>query len=256
LYIRVAKHDRKILKGAHLISRTMLDSYFNENTAIDDAKNELDIYLMSNSQLIPTLSEGSNERNSKKIRAAFSTRREQRRNEKSNETMIRAVRQKAKRFQPNARNQSTSSHCVCEKLRKTSRRINTKYLLLANVLKTRHLGLNEAAAGTAVKLKARRDRENLDENETAYGHNNRSSLLARNRGAQQGRRFMSHRAMNEQGRAAGKQIKLIYLNGIFNWNRSRAFIDYLENETIDKSEMCKNVRKSVNRIFKSKQMLF
>lgn len=53
-----------------------------------------------------------------------------------------------------------------------------------------------------------------------------------------------------------QQIKLIYLSAMFPWNRARAFIDYLENDSIDKQDMCKNVKRSVSEIYRSSEMLF
>jgi hypothetical protein len=137
LYIRIAKKDRKFLKGGKLVAN--LEEYLTESgyhsnqneEEVDDlgeetettnahSSSELDIYLMSRSQLMLNHYDRQS---------------------------TRELAKKRLRFAPNVNVNNTSGvkHCVCEKLRKTSRRINTKYLLLVNVLKTRALGVVDSS---------------------------------------------------------------------------------------------------------------
>lgn len=136
LYVRIAKKDRKFIKGGRWLSNN-LDSFLTESgqhhhssgAVFDDdedeqttttiADHELDIYLMSHAHL------GLNHESVG--RPAGSSK------SSSNRHRLRL------RFVNNSTTLPTPRHCVCEKLRKTSRRINTKYLLIANVLRTRAL---------------------------------------------------------------------------------------------------------------------
>ena len=115
LYVRIAKRDRKFLKGGRLIAN-LGSTFFAENRQMSsyeeeeesENENDLDIYLMSQAML--KLSEELND--ARKIR--------------SENVSI-------------SKGNNNPDHCVCDKLKRTSRRINTKYLLLANVLRTRSL---------------------------------------------------------------------------------------------------------------------
>lgn len=139
LYIRIAKKDRKFLKGGKLVAN--LEEYLTESgyhsnqneEEVDDlgeetetnvhSSSELDIYLMSRSQLMLNHYDRQSTRELAKKR-------------------LRNV---------NATNTAGVKHCVCEKLRKTSRRINTKYLLLVNVLKTRALGVVDSSSNGSLR---------------------------------------------------------------------------------------------------------
>lgn len=220
LYIRVTKRDRKVLKGGFrfLPNDEALRSYFNENTAVEaHSADEMDIYLMSNVHLWSALNEMPH-KNSKKIRNVLNDQNRRVGSGRGSRRPAHPLRRLA-RFQSN--NSSSSNHCVCDKLRNTPRRANSKYLILANVLRSRTLHLSHNRT-RMLKYKMRRNQHDLD----------------------------VPRHQQQQ------HIKLIYLTGIFNWNRSRAFIDYLENDSVDKKDMCRNIKKSVRQIYKAKRMLF
>lgn len=141
LYIRIAKKDRKFLKGGKLVAN--LEEYLTESgyhsnqneeevdelgeeteTTNAHSSSELDIYLMSRSQLMLNHYDRQSTRELAKKRLRFAPN---------------------VNVNVNVNNTSGVKHCVCEKLRKTSRRINTKYLLLVNVLKTRALGVVDSS---------------------------------------------------------------------------------------------------------------
>lgn len=45
-----------------------------------------------------------------------------------------------------------------------------------------------------------------------------------------------------------RKFRLVYVTGVFAWNRVRPFVDWLENRDIDKSGMCQDVSKTVREI--------
>lgn len=144
LYVRIAKKDRKFIKGGRMMANN-LESFFTESgghyhssqqadeedESSSVAEHELDIYLMSHGQL------ALNHDGTKSGRYGGG-----------------GGSRKRLRFANATTNGVTARHCVCEKLRKTSRRINTKYLLFANVLRTKALGEGEQI-GPGGELKRR-----------------------------------------------------------------------------------------------------
>lgn len=277
LYVRIAKKDRKFIKGARLMANN-LDSILTESGAssqqqqqqmqtMEDeeesstvADHELDIYLMSrahlslNHELLTAKSNLNHNRlSSSRKRLRF-----------------------AGNYSSSSSPASVARHCVCEKLRKTSRRINTKYLLLANVLRTRAL-VEGDSLGASADLKHRRYKYRRDKL-TRHSPNRFKNKLKINLLFKQKKErriwsmFIFSKHLNRfslrdgwkrgvpssssSGVGGQRQIKLIYLNAMFPWNRARAFIEYLENDSIDKRDMCKNVKRSVSEIYRARDMLF
>jgi hypothetical protein len=54
----------------------------------------------------------------------------------------------------------------------------------------------------------------------------------------------------------GKMEKVVYLSHLVKWNKARPFIDYLEDDTISKSDICSNIKKTVVEINKAHERLF
>lgn len=249
LYVRIAKKDRKFIKGARLMANN-LDSFLTESgssssSQMEDeeggegatssmADHELDIYLMSRAHLSLTNHEAA-AKLSGSARSSGGAKQQQKQ-------QLRLLR-----FVNNINNVTSTGgrHCVCEKLRKTSRRINTKFLLLANVLRTRAL-VEGDSLGAGADLKRRRYKYRRDKHLSSP---NRFSLRD---GWKRGVPSSSQAATS----SSPPQLKLIYLNAMFPWHRARAFIDYLENDAIDKRDMCKNVKRSVSEIYRVRDTLF
>lgn len=162
LYVRIAKRDRKFLKGMRLVAN--MGSFFMENKHqtmeepdVDSNEHDLDIYLMSQAMLGGLLINNNNNND--------------------NYMMARKIRLRSSMMNgsvvmnQNQNNRQQQGHCVCDKLRRTSRRINTKYLLFANVLRTKAL-VDGGGVGQSVmrhRLRVRHHNNNVSAmNERIY----------------------------------------------------------------------------------------
>ena len=113
----------------------------------------------------------------------------------------------------------TLEHCGCEMLHNDKSSVQhrgAKYLILANVL---------------------RIKRNL-----LLLHSQRNDFVE----------IVNERAT---GRISAK-IRLVHVTGIFKWNKVRAFVDYLENFSIDKQSMCTNIKQTVYEINQAQAMYF
>jgi hypothetical protein len=62
--------------------------------------------------------------------------------------------------------------------------------------------------------------------------------------------------VNERASGRISKIRLVHVTGIFKWNKVRAFVDYLENFSIDKQSMCTNIKQTVYEINQAQAMYF
>lgn len=118
-----------------------------------------------------------------------------------------------------------SSQCKCDKLKKNLRP-KTRYLIFGKVLKFRKINLKPVD-----RLRLARHRR-ASFNETLP---------------------IKRRHMRQQQQQ--KLVKLVYLNGVYAWNSARAFVDYIEDDTIDKKMMCNDVDATANEINRVRQLL-
>ena len=117
-------------------------------------------------------------------------------------------------------------HCTCEKLRKNLRKSNMKYFITASLLKTKNLILN-------------------------FNNEKNQSWKHKRQGG-------NDTIINEKKKLAknNQQTKLVYMTSVVQWNKARALIDYLEDDSIDKTNMCKNVKTTVREINRAQKRLF
>ena len=53
-----------------------------------------------------------------------------------------------------------------------------------------------------------------------------------------------------------QETGLIYLTSITQWNKARGLIDYLEDDSIEKTNMCEDIRATVREINRAQKKLF
>ena len=117
------------------------------------------------------------------------------------------------------RSMSVQNQCKCDKL-KYNLKPKMKYLLFGNVLRIKRANLKPAD-------------NNLNTNENRRQHKRR------------------HNSKNKQQRF----VKLIYLNGVYSWHSAKAFIDYIEDDTLNKENMCKDISATISEINRIKNLL-
>jgi hypothetical protein len=329
LLIKIDRRDRKFLKGMRVIDQIGWNAFLNEHpvaTSADDsddnededeesehdedndytmirktnANKELSIYLMSSLHLAE-----ANLNNDQLVRKAIHSRdpnliarSRAARNMTASPLFAAASKRQRdafrKRYTDSRRSSSASNHCFCEKLRKGSRRINTKYLIMANVLKSRNLYLNNnsnrynsyrrnkrddgerpAQSGLSGRQRLVNSYDGAAPSSFIDMHSNatikivrsksgeheiiktsQASPLPRRRQPGQSQRRMSNKKYREldnnnnggNGGGRGKQLDLIYMTNFVQWHKARAFIDYLDNDSISKQDMCRNIKRTVKRI--------
>ncbi|CAF0847542.1 unnamed protein product [Brachionus calyciflorus] len=225
LYLKISKRDRKLIKGAKLVQPNQLRNYVNENFDVEDeyennnSNKELNMYLMSNMHLKMSGLDGNRGLEARDPNLS-----------KLKNKRIRNLAVNMQTIKGNRKRFANGNHCVCERLKKGARRLNTKYLLMANVLKSSNLQLN---AGNRIRKSVK------EMNETQVGS------------IQQQRFYRANRKRDESS-----QVKLIYLTNVVQWSKARAFIDYLEDDSIDKTNLCKNIKKTVSQINRAQNNLF
>jgi hypothetical protein len=316
LLIKIDRRDRKFLKGARIINAAGWGTFLNEhptaprneNGEDDDEEEEneedeyemrrnninkeLSIYLMSSLHLAE-----ANLNNDQIVRKAIQSRdpnliarSKSARNITTDLFASMMKRQRdatttlafRKRYTPTAIT-SSNNHCYCEKLRKGTRRSNTKYLLMANVLKSKNLFLSENSrynsyrrhkrdtASSSGAVQPARLRHSNGDFASIDMHANATIKIIRSKGGEheiiktsqasprrnlgQGRARLASKkyrelasGANASQRGGGKQIDLIYLTNFVQWYKARAFIDFLDNDSISKQDMCKNIKRTVKRI--------
>lgn len=77
-------------------------------------------------------------------------------------------------------------------------------------------------------------------------HNNQHDLFKRS----------AYRTRATQARFHKTHFRLVKVTGLFEWNRVRPFIDYLDNFYLDKSDMCRDVARTVGEIRKADSLFF
>jgi hypothetical protein len=117
------------------------------------------------------------------------------------------------------RSMSVQNQCKCDKL-KYNLKPKMKYLIFGNVLRIKRANLKPAD-------------NNLNTNENRRQHKRR------------------HNSKNKQQRF----VKLIYLNGVYSWHSAKAFVDYIEDDTLNKENMCKDIRATISEINRIKNLL-
>ncbi len=301
LLIKIDRRDRKFLKGMRIINAAGWGTFLNEHPVtvnkededededeeIEDdfemkRKNlnkELSIYLMSSLHLAE-----ANLNNDQIVRKAIQSRdpnlvaRSKSARNITTDLFAGMKRQRQafrKRFTAPV-SSNPNSHCYCEKLRKGSRRPNTKYLLMANVLKSKNLYLNENNRYNSyrrhkrdVTVQPARHRHSYNDFSSIDMHANATIKIIRSKGGEHeiiktsqasprrnlrpGRARLANKKYREldtanNARPGGKQIDLIYLTNFVQWHKARAFIDFLDNDSISKQDMCKNIKRTVKRI--------
>ena len=159
-------------------------------------------------------------------------------------------------------------------MRKGMRRMNTKFLLMANLLNSKNLHLNKNNRFNSFRRNKRELYSNRNEFSSSFDLNANSTIkiIRSNGGEQEIVKNSNHRRHDGQNARKmtikkyrelksgdeqlvrtiesdkNNQVQLIYLTNFVQWNQARAFIDYLDNDSINKQGMCKNIKKTVNRI--------
>ena len=240
LFVRIGKRDRKILKGHELMSANSLSEYLSENSKpkrvfrqskINNNK-DLDVFIMSKYHL-----NLAGLWNKQKTRSALYLKKED--------------SSPKKRFS-DVMNDSTHgvNHCTCDSLKRNPMRFKTKYFIMANILKTKMLSIQQS------------EEDLIDQEEDGTGeHASGSENLSYSK-----RYLLDYfskkwtRQVKENYRAKrriqGRIEKIVYLSHLVKWNKARPFIDYLEDDTITKGEICSNIKQTVLEINKAHERLF
>ena len=243
LFVRIGKRDRKILKGNDLMTMKSIGEYLSENGSskkvfrqlITNNNKDLDVFIMSKYHL-----HLAGSLNKLKTRSAIYNNNNN--NEKSTPK---------KRFS-DVMSDSTQSvkHCMCDSLKRNPMRFKTKYFIMANILKTKMLSIQQS------------EEDQIEQDEFEGGeHANGSENLSYSK-----RYLLDYfskkwtRQVKEEYRAKrrtqGRIEKIVYLSYLVKWNKARPFIDYLEDDTITKDDICLNIKKTVVEINKAHERLF
>ena len=243
-FIVIPRRDRKIVKGARLLSPSIIDSYLNDRSLLKYTRQldideeyqtgkEIEMYLLSNYHLKLVPNDGKSVR---------SINFESRHDVLSSKQLKKKNSSLKTGYWNNKRSASINAKfCRCEKIRKNLRRPNMKYLIMANVLKIRKSLVKLSENDRIFK------RDNHD-NDTIYidGFNSTNlSMIKRDV------KNHSKKWANESNR----KFKVLFVTSIVQWNRAREFIDYLEDDTVDKSEMCTNVKNTIDEINRAQSFL-
>ena len=215
LYVRVGKRDRKVLKGGKLLAS---NTFLKESSDEDSSNRDIDVFLLSNYHLNAA---GNNGHKMVRSRIRSLSGKSGRARDMASSRRAGFEETFRKRFATNGR------HCVCEKLRRNLKRANTKFFIMANVLKSRNLVLGEG-----VSENSRYDKRYLVDYHKVNGGKVRKAVKG------------------------GRHESIVYLTNILPWNRARAFIDYLEDDSIDKTSMCSDVRNTIYEINQANAKLF
>ena len=117
------------------------------------------------------------------------------------------------------------TQCRCDKLKRSMKQ-KMKYLVFGKVLRVKKANLKPLDSFAMLR------RNRSVKNESSQKHR-------RNGKQQQQKQF----------------AKIIYLNGVYSWHSAKAFIDYIEDDTINKENMCKNIDVTVEEINRVKNLL-
>ena len=122
-------------------------------------------------------------------------------------------------------------HCKCNLLSKNMHR--QRFLIMANLLRTRSL---------TIAKQAKRTRNLKSNNRLIRDRESRYEIIGDE--------------SNESRQERPQMRKLIYVTGLVKWHRARPFIDYLEDDSIDKSDMCLDIKETVRAIRKDAKERF
>ena len=114
--------------------------------------------------------------------------------------------------------------CKCDKLKKNLKQ-KMKYLIFGSVLRVKKVNLKLV---------------------------DRLKVFRNKRAVQNSTGLMKRRHMN--GRKQ-KFHKLIYVNAFYSWSSARSFIDYIEDDTISKENMCDDIASTVEDIRRVRNLL-
>ena len=132
---------------------------------------------------------------------------------------------------------SDFGHCTCESLKNNPMRFKTKYFMMANILKTKSL----------TTISGEEEEESVSEN-LSYSKRYLLDYFTKK---------LTRQVQHEsKSKSHGRVQKLIYLSSLVKWNKARPFIDYLEDDTIQKGDICSNVKRTVAEINKAHARLF
>jgi hypothetical protein len=205
LMVHIARRDRKIIKGQNIL-RSM-NIYSREYRMKSAASKEMLVYVLSNSDM-------------NLLRETTSTIKAQ-----------KATLDGSKRSLRNFNN------CKCDKISRSPRRGNVKYLIMANVQRTR-IFISNSEPSTDIALIKRDFSQNMHtSNNLTIEFQNVESTAWKRRQKQ------------------SQQQKLIYLNYIIEWNKARHFIDYIEDDEVDKDSICRDIKYTVSEIKKAQNMI-
>ena len=220
LYVRVGKRDRKILKGHHLLSLKSIHEYLGETGRTKQLNRDLDVFLMSKYHMSTAGVLGHHTSKVVKSRARSLGR---------------------KRFADLAA-ESPQQHCTCDSLKKNAMRFKTKYFIMANVLRTKSLSIDHEAESSE-------DEEEGQSENMSYSKRYLLDYFAKTKWTRQASgRTDFQKFRQKKHKRQGKVEKLVYLFNLVKWNKARPLIDYLEDDTIQKGDMCVDIRKTVMEI--------
>jgi hypothetical protein len=239
MHIIVPRRDRKLFKGSNILfDEINVESSNSSNNNFLTEKNLRKLNRLHNS--------GNNVENENTehltqtvLFEKFSKRKELDFYLLSNYhlNLIKNRRRKNNNSNESKRNSNNKQeYCTCDivsnQLNNRRQNTNAKYFMMANVLR-----IKENMVKRQQNRSIRNDRTrfmNLINND-----NNNNNMI-----------INSNNEMNLN------KFRIVHITGIFKWNRVRPLIDYLENYSIDKQNMCQNIKQTVVDINKAQLMFF
>jgi hypothetical protein len=251
--MKIGDRQRRIIKGAHLVTYSELATYLNEDRIVDNIKagrrrmlnrdrfhqfysKDLNVYLLSHGQLklsrrFNYLNTRNITRNGKRLRPVL------RRRSRSGQTLETTPRN----MSPFTPTMNENKFCGCRKLMKRGR-ARRRFLIMANILETKGL---EVKFTPNDKTKKRREFPIISYSRML---NNPFLRMSSAINKQRRRRHRNGRHLSTQKHNTNDGIKVLYLTYIVPWYKARSFIDYLENDSIDKTKMCQNIDNTLRQI--------
>ena len=131
------------------------------------------------------------------------------------------------------RSRSAQSYvqCRCDKLKKAMKH-KMKYLLFGKVMRVKKANLKPV---------------------DNFGMLRRSRSADEEQQQQQQQPERKHRRNDKH--QPHSFVKVIYLNGVYSWHSAKAFIDYIEDDTLSKENMCSDIYATVDEINRVKNLL-
>lgn len=133
---------------------------------------------------------------------------------------LNTLKTRRRKIQRSLAKRERSAHCSCPQFEKNS--IHKRYFITANVVRMRK---------TMVKKTEMSMKRNY------FGRFTRSASKRR-------ARFLQN------------HFRMVQITGVYQWNKVRPFIDYLDNYEINKSGMCKDVKETARAIIRADSMFF